>query len=550
MRTLLLASSLTLLASVSACTDSLAELPEPPVLRIISPERSLMQDGITPITVHGFAEPNSDGTPVKEVKVNGVTASIGPDGHFSAVVVVKPGATLLHTVAVDERGTQATDTRSALAGDLRMAGSNIQSALTTSISKQAFARVAGAASTLITEMDFKPMITPMNPVVHKGDENGEDCLFARAFVDDFKISKATISLIPVNGGLTLSAKLDGLDIPGRMRYAALCANGTTSIRLRASSVTVRATLVVTPNGLAGFKTSLSGETVQIAGLNIDASGGIPGAVLDILPLESIITKAAPLAAKLFMEPMMNKALGGLAGPKTFDVAGKQMTMEVRPSVITFDPAGGLVTLDVKMLLAGTESSKGFIFTDNGFPTMDPGDGLVVGLADDLANSMISQAVATGLLAINMPAHGGTFDGSTIDVTSPPMISANPADGMMHLVLPDLMATFTLHGAPVGKAAINATVDLKVSPGASGYGIALELGTPVIHANAVDDIENQTGLSNADLGKAVELALGSQLASVSALLGAIPLPALPAGLTLRDLSVAADDGFIMVRGAVE
>jgi hypothetical protein len=388
----------------------------------------------------------------------------------------------------------------------------------------------------------------MNPMVHAGDEGGEDCLFARMYIDDFKMSNATITMVPVNGGLQFSAKLDGLDIPGHMRYAALCASGSNTTSVKATSVTVKGTLVITPDGMRGFKTSLSGETVQISGLNISASG-VPGAVLDILPLDTVIEKVAPIAAKMFMEPMMNKALGGLAGPKTLMALGKTITVEVDPSEITFDSEGGLVTLDMKMAIAGTESSK-FVFTDNGYPSMDPGDGLMVGLADDLANSMISQAVATGLLAIDMPAQGGTFDGTKIAMTSPPMISADPANGMMHLVLPDMMSTFTLQGRPVGLAAINATVDLKITPASNGYGIAIELGKPDIHANVVDTIPNETLLADADLGKAVELALDSQIASVSALLGAIPLPAMPGGLTMKNLSVTSDDGYVMMAGTLE
>ena len=46
---------------------------------------------------------------------------------------------------------------------------------------------------------------------------------------------------------------------------------------------------------------------------------------------------------------------------------------------------------MKMLIKGTESSKGFIFTDNGIPSMDPGNGLEIGLADDLANSMVASS---------------------------------------------------------------------------------------------------------------------------------------------------------------
>lgn len=549
MRNLLLfATSLTLLAS-AACTDELAELPQGPVLKVTSPERSTIRSGAGQVVVTGMATPSDDGSPVKSVKVNNVPAVVGADGSFQATININPGATLITTEAVGENGGKASDTRSIEAGELRMPGANIENAVTMALSKNAFAKIAGAASTMIMQADIKTMLAPMNPMVHAGDENGEDCLFARMFVDDFKMSDAAITMVPVNGGLSFSAKLSGLDVPGHMRYAALCANGSNNVRVKASSVTIKGTLVITPDGMKGFKTSLSGETVQISGLDISASG-IPGAVLDILPLDTVIEKVAPLAAKMFMEPMMNKALGGLSGPKTLMALGKTVTVEVDPSDITFDSEGGLVSLDMKMLIGGTENSKGFIFTDNGYPSMDPGDGLMMGLADDLANSLLSQVVATGLLNINMPAQGGTFDGTLISMTSPPMISGDPADGMMHLVLPDMTSTFTLQGRPVGKAAINATLDLKISPANNGYGIAIELGKPEIHANVLDDIPNETLLADADLGKAVELALDSQIASITALLGSIPLPTLPAGLTMRNLSVSSDDGYVMMAGTLE
>jgi hypothetical protein len=122
--------------------------------------------------------------------------------------------------------------------------------------------------------------------------------------------------------------------------------------------------------------------------------------------------------------------------------------------------------------------------------------------------------------------------------------------MMRLVLPDMIATFTLQGSPVGRAAINALVELKISPANNGYGVAIELGKPIIKANTLDDIPNQTLLTDADLAKAVELCLQSQIASVSALLGSIPLPTMPAGLTMRDMSVSSDDGYVMMKGTLE
>ena len=58
------------------------------------------------------------------------------------------------------------------------------------------------------------------------------------------------------------------------------------------------------------------------------------------------------------------------------------------------------------------------------------------------------------------------------------------------------------------------------------------------------------MSDADLGKAVELCLDSQITSISALLGSIPLPALPGGLVLKDMSVTSDDGYVMVKGTLQ
>jgi hypothetical protein len=549
MRNLLIASTLTLLAT-TACDDAPGKLAAPPVLQITSPARSTIRDKAGAIDVTGTVTPNVDGSPVKKVMVNDVPATVAADGSFKATITLPAGASLITTTAEAKDGGLATDTRSVEAGQLRAPGSNIENAVTTAISKEAFAKIASTAGTLIKGMDFKPMLMPMNPMIHSGDENGEDCLFARGYVDDFKMSNATITLVPVVGGLSMSVKIDGMDIPGHARYAVACISGQTNLEVTASSVLIKGTLMITPDGMNGFKTDLQNETVNITGLNISASG-IPGTILDMIPLSGLIETAAPIAAKLFMGPMMNKALGGLGGPKELNVLGKTLVVQVTPSDIMFDNDGGLITLDMKMLIKGTENSKGFIFTDNGIPTMDPGQGLMIGLADDLANSMVSQLVATGMLNLSLPAQGGTFDKTEIAMTSPPMISADPADGTMKLVLPDMKATFTNGGTPAGRAWINAVVDLKITPALNGFGVNIQLGKPVIHANADEsEIPNQTLMSDEDLGKAVELCLDSQLASISALLGSIPLPAMPAGIVLKDMSVMSDDGYVMVKGTLQ
>jgi len=547
MRTLFLATGLTLLAS--ACTDGPAPLPPPPVLKVTSPQRSLIQDHAGQITVTGTVTPGVKGAAVSKVMVNDVAAVVGADGSFSAVVTVKPGASLIHTEATDAEGGKATDTRSVEAGTLEAPGMTVPNAITAALSANAFAKLSDAAGPLIKGMDFQPMLAPMQPMIHSGDESGEDCLFGRLYIDNLTMTDAKIQLTPVDGGLAFYAELDGLDVPGHMRYAVACISGQNTTDVSASKVAISGTLLVSPDGMNGFTTQLVDQNVQLEGLNISASG-IPGTILDLIPLDSVIQYVAPKAAEMFMGPMMNKALGALGGPQKLNVLGKTIDVQVSPTDITFTSSGGIVTLDTMMLIEGTESSKGFIYTDNGMPNMDPGQGMQIGLADDLANEMLSQLVATGLLNLSMPANGGTFDATSIAMTSPPMISADPTDGQMRLILPDMMATFTMKGAPVAKAAINAKVDLEITPAnANDYAVAIKLGKPTIEVDVLDDISNQTEFSNKDLSTAVELSLDAQIASISALLGSIPLPAM-AGLQMKDLSITADDGYVMMKGTLQ
>jgi hypothetical protein len=550
MRNLLLASFASVVSLVAAaCTSAPTPPADPPILHVTSPERSLIQDHAGAVTVTGTVTPNAKGAAIQSVMVNNVAAVVGPDGSFSAVVNVPAGATLIHTEATDAGGGKATDTRSVEAGELRAPGAVVENAITAALSKEAFAKLASVAGPMIKNTNMQPLLAPMQPMIHSGDPNGEDCLFGRLYIDNLTMTDAKIELTPVDGGLSFYAEMDGLDVPGHMRYAVACISGQDNTDVSATKVSISGTLLITPDGMNGFTTQLVDQNVDLQGLNITA-GGIPGAILDIIPLDSVIQYVAPKAAEMFMGPMMNKALGALGGPQKLNVLGKTIDVQVSPTAISFTSTGGLVTLNTKMLIEGTESSKGFIYTDNGMPTMDPGQGMQLGLADDLANEMLSQLVATGLLNLSMPQNGGSFDSTSLSMTSPPMISADPTDGQMRLVLPDMIMTFMQQGQPVGKAAMNAKVDLKIVPSnGNDLAIAIQLGKPTIEVDVLDDVQNQTELTSEDLSTAVKLNLDSQISTISALLGTIPLPAM-AGIQMKDMSITADDGYVMIKGALQ
>src|SRR5205085_3363737 len=122
--------------------------------------------------------PNPDGAPLSQVVVNGTPATVASDGSFSATIPLAPGATLVHTVATDAAGGVATDTRSVEAGQRMAPGSNIGKAIATQISAAAFAKLAEVASSTISHADLTALIAPLNPIVHTGDPNGPDCLYA------------------------------------------------------------------------------------------------------------------------------------------------------------------------------------------------------------------------------------------------------------------------------------------------------------------------------------------------------------------------------------
>jgi len=545
MRNLLsISAGLLLLVTAAACENGPGAPKDPPILKVTSPTRGLLQGHAGQLTVTGTVEPNASGDPVEKVLVNNVEATVQSDGSFTATIDVGEGATLIETVARDRQGATASDTRAVQAGQLRAVGANIPGAITAALSADAFAKISAAAGPVLKGLDMAAMLAPLQPMV----DVGSSCNGARAFIDNLKFSDVKIALSPVQGGLTFRAEIDQLDVPAHATYSVLCGDGSISLRLTADKIVVAGTLNVTPNGMAGFNTRLTNPQVTVTGFHVSVSG-LVGTVLDTvlgwLHLDTAIQTIVAKGAELAMNPLMNMALGALGGPQQLDVLGKKLNLQVAPSAIAFSPVGAVLTMNMKVLIAGSESSPGFIYTDNGMPAMDAGHGFQLGLADDLANEMMAEAQALGLIDLTMPASGGTFDATQIHMTLPPMINADASDGEMRLVLGDMMATYTSQGTPVARAAINARIDLKIAPLVNGTSVALQLGTPEIHIDVLDDI-NKTGLPADSLSKATAACLGAQIDALSKLLVAIPLPAV-AGLQVNNLSIGADDGYVMLQG---
>lgn len=527
-----------LLATIVACTVT---SPPPPVVTVSSPQRGLVQSDAGQIVVKGTALPGPTGARVTKVKVNDVPAMLAADGSFTAVVDVSAGAMLLETVATSEEGASATDARAVQVGQLRPVGSNIERAVTASLSADAFARLAAAAGPIIKTMN----LTALLPMVSLGD----DFVSLQLTITKLTLADAKFSLTPVDGGLAFAAEISGLSIAANARYGgALVPDGSTSISVAADIVTIAGTLVVTPAGTAGFTTKLASPTVRTTNMRLQASGLI-GDVFDLLnsQLGSTIDRLITRSAEGALQPLINDALGALAGPQQIDVLGKKLDLQASPSALTFSRAGALVTLNLAAKIAGSESSPGFIFTPNGTPTMDVANGIQLGLADDLVNELLAEVHALGLLDLHLQQDFGLFDAADFKLSLPPMISANTGDGSLRLVLGDMIASFTDHGKPVISAALNAQVDLAILRGNTPEEIALKFGKVHLFVNILDPASSGE-VGGDDVSGAANAGIGVQLDSLSQFLITVPLPSV-AGVSLDNLSLRGDSGYVVVAGQI-
>lgn len=528
-----------LVFSIAACVG---QPPPAPVLRISSPQRGLVMADAGKVTVTGQALPAPrSGDDITKVTVNDVTATLAADGSFTADIDVPVGAELIETAAYASSGAKAVDARAVHVGQMTPVGTGVDRAVTATLSADAFARLSAAAGPILKATDFASLLGPMQPMANVGD----DLANAQISISKLALGDVKISLVPVDGGLQFSAELDALDVGAQVAYGgALVVDGSTAVTAKASQLTISGTLVVTPAGASGFTTKIASPSVRTTGLDIQASG-LVGSILQLVNdnLGSTIQDAATQSAEQALEPLINDALGALAGPQQIDVLGNKLDLIATPAAIKFTSAGALVSMNVQAKIEGSEKSPGYIFTPNGTPSLDVSGGVQLALADDLVNELLAEVHAMGLLDIHLEGDYGVFDTADIKLDLPPMISANVGDGSLRLVIGDMDAMFSDHGTPVVHAAVNASVDLQILPGDSAQQIALQFGKVDVFVNAIGD-----GQPGGDVEGAASAGIGLQLDNLSQFLITLPVPSV-AGVTLDSLSLRGDSGYVVVAGQV-
>ncbi len=529
------------LGFTAACSQTeVPDRPEPPVLRVLSPDRGTMTPGLATIEVRGTATPSPDsGTAVTRVEVNGNAARLDASGNWNATITLQPGANLIHTIATDADGLIANDTRGLVTGDLRSLDMVVENAIGAGLSAAAFDKLGDTAATLVAQTDLGAFVAPFNPVIAKGLDNGEeDCLYGKVSVKPgLDVANAFMSLVPNASGLMLDVELVGVNIPLHARYAAACLDADTDISITAQRARIRGSLAITVvNGR--FDVKLVNPTVTFTGFMLNA-GGVPGAVLDLLDLDQEIADTLAWAVERFTAPLVNKALTGVeVGPQNLNVLGQTLRVAVAPAGVAFDAAGAEVVLDGSLTVQG--ASAKFVYTENQVPPGRGDAGIALAVADDSINQLLTGFWSRGGLNMAIEKDLGMFDAVRLDAMLPPVVSAG-ADGSMRLLMPDLMVEFRDDGQMMARVAMTVEMKLKVVPANSTYAARIAIELPTLRA---DVLENIMGMPDTELEKLFPAAVESTIATFAPLLGAVPLPAVQ-GIVITDLHMGGDDGYVTI-----
>ena len=522
--------------------------PNAPVVHITSPDRGTFAGDVPSITVSGTA---TDDTSVASVTVSGVTAQLASDGTWSATVPVVAGTNLLHAIATDGSGNTGKESRAVVAGPTSKIDMAVPQAVTASLSAETFAAIGKGASSFLTTGDLESLVAPGNPVLDLG--GGPDCLYVQASITSISIGGADITMPPQDGGLAFDAELDDVQIGMHLDYAAACIDGSRDITVGASHVSVSGPLNIGMAASGGFDIALDNPNVTLTGFTADL-GGIPGAIVSLLNLDTAMGPVLGWATEKFVVPQINNALAGLNTTKTVDVLGTPVDINVTPSQINFSDAGGVVALDTSLRAHGDANGPGFVYVPNTQPAMDLSQGFQLAIADDTANQLLASLWAAKGLDQTIDLHTGPygdvgtlFDSVELQAMVPPYVDAT-GDGL-ELTIGDLMATFKSGDQVATKIAINAQVDIKVTTAADGS-MRLDVGTPTTYVDILDDgVQGANELSNAQFEAITSFALSRIVAYGSGALGAVPMPSV-GGVSVGNLSIGEQTGYLVVNGEIQ
>lgn len=527
--------------------------PTAPRVHIIEPARGTFAGDVSQVMVKGIT--TDDSGVVSSVTVNGVPAVVNADGTFEATVPVDAGTNLLHAIAKDAQNNTGKETRAVVAGALEPISSTVPQAITAAMTAQTFDALGQGLTGYLTGANLQTIVEPMNPVVDAGTTAGQpDCLYAQARITNTTIGSASkIIFAPQVGGIWVDATLDRPRIASHLQWAVSCLDGSRDVTISASKIKISGMMTV---GIkAGqFDIHFDNPNVQITGFDVDL-GGVPGTIIDLLHLDTAMGPILGFVAEKFAVPYMNDALKGLNETKTIDVLGKKVDVKVTPSTIDFDVTGATIALDTKLRAQGDTASRGFVYVTDDPPVMNMNQGFQLAIVDNAANQLFTSFWAAKGMDYGLDLANGSygevgtlFDHVDLSAKVPPFLDAH--HDALRLTVGDLIATFKNGPAIATMVALNAHVDLKVVTEPGTGALRLDVGTPDVYVDILDEnVDGANQLSNAQFEAVTSFGISRIISFGTGAVGAIPLPSF-GGVAFKNVKVKQQTGYVVVGGSVE
>jgi hypothetical protein len=302
-----------------------------------------------------------------------------------------------------------------------------------------------------------------------------------------------------------------------------------------------------------FEIYLDQENVQITGFNVDL-GGVPGAIVDMLRLDTAMGPILAFMVERFAVPYVNNALDGLNDTRTVDVLGTMVDIDLRPARIEVDIPGAIIELDTQLRARDDASSPGFVYVPNQVPVMDLSRGFELAVADDAANQLLGSLWAAKGMDGGFDLKNGSYgeigrlyDRVELSAQVPPFIDAS--GDSLRLTVGDLLATFKNGGVIKTQVSINAEVELKVVAGTNGA-LRLDVGTPTVYVDVMDEnVDGANQLSNAQFEAVSSFALSRIVAFGSGAVGAVPLPSF-GGVGVQNVDITEELGYLVIGGEIQ
>ena len=551
-----------LLLAASCTSQALGDDEErdanPPSVRIVAPERGTVLVA-EEVWVSGYA---SDDVGVDRIEVNGVVANLQVDGYFEALVPAPTGLTLLQTVVADAAGNRATDTRSVMSGDLRVSDARVDDALVARLNEQTFSALGTMTGNIMETTDYAAIAAPLNPVI----EMGGSCLGAQFDLLDVAMSEAVVDLVPIDGGLAVSIEVFDLDVDLFARFAVACIDGSSTVGITADRLLITGRVPITLSGDEILVDIVDVEST-IDGLDLDV-GILPDAIVDLANglIESQVESILVDTLEQDVATMVEDFLAGFATTgQAFMIFGEEVVVTAAPTRLDFTTEGGTIVLDSHVDVTGSVG-VGYVASPRPLPSsvvLDAtGQGLRLGLADDMVNQALSAFWSSGALNLsfdlgsedgNSSTLGDLVDAVQINMLLPPYARAEVVGESVQVTLGDMLVDIidkSDRGEEViTRLAVSATIELGLESGANGE-LRLVTSTPSVWVDVIDQgIEGANILADEQIEALASAATGRVAAILDDLVGALPIPVF-GGVSIVDITLETATGYLLLGGTLE